>query len=70
MKDLGLIKHCLGMEIKQDLEKGTIEINKSGYVDTILKRFGMLCAKTSTTPMESSLDLCKDKFEFTAITHF
>jgi hypothetical protein len=70
MKDLGPIKHCLGMEINQDLEKGTIEINKSGYVETILRRFGMLDAKTASTPMESDLRLSKDKFEFTAITYF
>ena len=49
MKDLGPIKHCLGMEIIQDLGKGTIEINQSGYVETILRRFGMLKAKTANT---------------------
>ncbi len=55
MKDLGPIEQCLGMEINQDLEEGTIEINKSGYVETILRRFGMLKAKTANTPMESDL---------------
>ena len=69
-KDLGPIKHCLGMEINQDLEKGTIEINQSGYVETILRRFGMMDAKTATTPMESELHLSKDKFEFSTVTYF
>ena len=40
MKDLGPIHYCLGMEVRQNLAEGTITLSQSGYVDSILRRFG------------------------------
>ena len=52
MKDLGEAKEFLGLRITRDLTKGTISINQTEYIDSVLKRFGMVDAKPSATPME------------------
>ena len=70
MKDLGPIKYCLGMEITQDLVKGTIEVKQQGYVRSILRRFGLLEAKTSPIPMDPGLELTKDKLTFDVTANF
>ena len=70
MKDLGPIKYCLGMEITQDLVKGTIEVKQQGYVKSILRRFGLLEAKTSPIPMDPGLELVKDTLTFAATANF
>ena len=52
MKDLGSLSHCLGMEIHQDLEKGTVTITQRSYAMDVLKRFGMSDCHPATVPME------------------
>jgi hypothetical protein len=59
MKDLGPIKHLLGMEVVQDIVKGTIVITQSNYIEEVLRRFGMLDCKPCNIPMCSSLSLSK-----------
>lgn len=59
MKDLGPIKHLLGMEVTQDLINGTIKITQSNYIEEVLRRFGMLDCKPCNVPMSSALSLCK-----------
>ena len=63
MKDLGPIHYCLGMEVRQDLEEGTITLSQNGYVDSILRRFGLLLANPTPIPMSSTLDLTLDGTE-------
>jgi hypothetical protein len=59
MKDLGPIRHLLGMEVVQDIAAGTIKITQSNYIEEVLRRFGMLDCKVSNVPMVASLSLTK-----------
>lgn len=56
MKDLGQICHYLGMHIIQNLREGTIEINQSSYLRSILESCNMLICNPSLTPMEDNFD--------------
>ncbi|CAI7845524.1 unnamed protein product [Closterium sp. NIES-54] len=49
MKDLGDLKHYLGMEITRDLQARTISLSQEFYIDNVLKRFEMeLCTPVAT----------------------
>ena len=49
MTDMGAVSLVLGMEIKQNLERGTLTISQEAYSKSILERFGMSeCNATST----------------------
>ena len=50
MTDMGAVSLVLGMEIKQDLERGTITISQEAYSKSILERFGMSACKPTNTP--------------------
>lgn len=50
VKDLGLAKFCLGIEINQD--KDRIMLTQKGYIREILGRFGMSACNSVTTPSE------------------
>ena len=50
LKDLGPVKYCLGMEFHQ--KDGFMKISQSGYVEDVLKRFGMENSKPVSTPMD------------------
>lgn len=50
VKDLGLAKSCLGLEISQS--KDRIIINQRSYILDILQRFGMSNCNTVSTPSE------------------
>jgi hypothetical protein len=50
MKDLGEIKYCLGIEVKQEV-RGKIKLTQSKYINDILKRFGMSASHSEPTPM-------------------
>jgi hypothetical protein len=54
MKDLGIAKHFLGIEIKQ--ECGKFYLNQMQYVKSILKRFNMQECKPISTPMGCGKD--------------
>ena len=49
MKDLGELKHFLGMRIARTLN-GDITIDQNGYIRQILERFGMQDSKSVSTP--------------------
>ena len=53
LKELGLIKDYLGIEINYDLEKQTLKLYQTKYIDKILARFDMNNANTCTTPMDN-----------------
>lgn len=50
MKDLGVASYCLGLEIEQNLEAGTVRISQRKYFEGVLERFSMLDCKPVSTP--------------------
>ena len=50
MTDMGAVSLVLGMEIKRDLERGTLTISQEAYSKSILERFGMTECKPTNTP--------------------
>ena len=59
VKDLGLTKYCLGIEFSQ--KEGKITMNQRGYVDDLLKRFGMVDSKPVATPMSQGTKLARNE---------
>ncbi|RVW72702.1 Retrovirus-related Pol polyprotein from transposon RE1 [Vitis vinifera] len=59
MSMMGELNFFLGLQIKQ-LKKGTF-INQAKYIRDLLKRFNMEKAKTTKTPMSSSIKLENDE---------
>ena len=59
MKDLGPINHLLGMEVSQDLCKGTLKISQATYIGSILRRFSLGGAKHAFIPMRPDSNLRK-----------
>ena len=57
VKDLGKVKHCLGMEFRQ--EKDFLEISQTAYIEEVLKKFGMQNSKPAVTPMDLGTKLKK-----------
>lgn len=57
MTDVGEAGSFLGMQIQRDIEKGTITLNQSSYLEKVLRKFGMQECKPKTTPMEKGLHL-------------
>lgn len=53
LKELGLIKDYLGIEINYDLEGQTLKLYQTKYIDKLLARFNMKDANTCTTPMDN-----------------
>ncbi|KAK3749555.1 hypothetical protein QZH41_007287 [Actinostola sp. cb2023] len=52
MVDQGEIHYLLGMSIKRDRASRTLTINQPGYLEKVLKRFGMENCKPVSTPLE------------------
>lgn len=53
----------VGMEIKRDRKMKTISVNQQGYISRMLRRFGMEDCKTTTSPVNSSINLSELKEE-------
>ncbi|CAI7815554.1 unnamed protein product [Closterium sp. NIES-54] len=51
MKDLGDLKHFLGMEITCDREARTISLSQEFYINNVLKRFEMELCTPMATPL-------------------
>jgi hypothetical protein len=60
MKDLGMLRWILGMEIKRDRAKHTLELNQGAYINSVLTRFGMEDSKPVPTPAEGVLRRLSD----------
>jgi len=58
IKDLGNVKHCLGIEFSR--KKNGIAMCQSAYIKEILHRFGMTESKPVATPIEPGIKLKKD----------
>ena len=53
MKDLGVMKHYLGMDINYEREKGLVALSQQSFINSVLKRFSMSQCKPASTPMEA-----------------
>ena len=58
MKDLGRIKHFLGMDFSQS--KGCVKVSQKRYVSKILERFDMQECRVRETPCDQKLDYTED----------
>jgi hypothetical protein len=63
MKSLGELQWILGMEIKRDRPKRSLEITQVTYINQMLERFGMIDCKPIATPAEGSLSRIQGKSE-------
>ena len=57
MKDLGMAKKLLGIEIRRDRGLGRLWLSQSGYVGKVLERFSMENAKLVSTPLGNHFKL-------------
>jgi len=64
MGDLGVAKRFLGIEIERTKDGG-FSICQQGYINTIIRRFGLMDAKPAKSPLDPQTDLanthCEDK---------
>ena len=58
MKDLGLMRYFLGLEVWQ--RSNEIFLSKGKYTIEILSRFGMMDYKSMATPMVTNLKMLSD----------
>ena len=58
MKDLGLLRYCLGIVCVQ--EDGCIRINQRPYIDNLVKRFRLTNAFEVSTPADACVKLVAD----------
>lgn len=56
MKELGELKHFLGLEVERT-DRG-IFLGQQKYARDILQKFGLAGCKLISTPMEPNLKLC------------
>ena len=56
LKDLGPVQKCLGINIKRDRIKGTIELDQADYVSALLITYGMDECRPISTPMTTNVD--------------
>jgi len=57
MKDLGLAKWILQMELNHDILNGITTLSQSQYIEKILKRHGMADSQPIKTPMDPNTTL-------------
>ena len=57
MKDLGVARHILGMEIFRDRSNGKLWLSQQKYIEKILLRFGMNNVKPVSVPLASHFKL-------------
>jgi len=57
MKDLGVAKKNLGIEIQSHKSSKKLWLSQQGYVERVLDRFGMNSAKPVSTPLANHFKL-------------
>uniref|UniRef100_A0A1Y1L115 Retrovirus-related Pol polyprotein from transposon TNT 1-94 n=1 Tax=Photinus pyralis TaxID=7054 RepID=A0A1Y1L115_PHOPY len=57
MKDKGILKHFLGLEINYNRNEGILKITQSKYTQKILERFGMENCNGSNIPIDPKLKI-------------
>lgn len=60
MKDLGIAEYCIGLHITRDRRNGTVSLDQTGYINTILQKFDMETCNPVATPMDVSIKLIKE----------
>lgn len=63
MKDLGKLKHFLGIDFDQS--EGEVKMSQKRYVNKILQRFGMQDCRSRETPCETKLEYTADAEKLT-----
>ena len=63
MKDLGVIRYCLGIEVERDRSKKYMKLHQSKYLLNLLKKYGMEECKPVATPIEQGTKLLLNEGE-------
>jgi hypothetical protein len=61
MKDLGALRHVLGIRVTHDPITNSITLDQESYIDDLLDRFDMKRCNTVTTPMDPSAVLTNEQ---------
>jgi hypothetical protein len=61
LKDLGLIKDYLGVQIDYDLNKGILKLNQTNYLNKVLDRFNIDNKNPKYTPIKANIKLEPNK---------
>src|SRR5947207_7266863 len=59
MKDMGELKHFLGIQVRQDREHRQIHVDQSEYINTILEKYGLADCNPVTTSIATGTRLRK-----------
>lgn len=59
VKDLGNVSHILGLRVIRDRKRRLLSIDQIGYIDQMVRRFGLADAKPCPTPAADRLALIK-----------
>lgn len=59
MKDLGIAKHNLGMEIMRDKKTSKLWLSQERYIERMLERFNMKYSKSVSAPLVGYFKLSK-----------
>ena len=65
IKDLGLIKDYLGIDIDLNLEQGYLKLSQAKYIDKVLAKYNMQDCNPIYTPLDSKLKLEPNKEQAT-----
>ncbi|CZT10612.1 uncharacterized protein RCO7_14060 [Rhynchosporium graminicola] len=57
LKDLGLIKDYLGIEINYNKDQGYMKLDQASYIEKVLARFDLSDYKPKNTPIDSKVKL-------------
>ena len=57
LSDVGDMDWHLGINVKQDLVKGTISFDQTSYIESVVKRFNMAGCKPKYTPLPPKIQL-------------
>lgn len=68
IRDLGKVRSILNMKITRNIEKGTLNINQSTYINEILKIYNMLDCKPVSAPLDKYQKITKEHEEQTEET--
>jgi hypothetical protein len=68
MKDLGRLKHYLGMDFSQS--DGCVKMSQGRHVGKILNRFDMQECRTRETPCDQKIDYSEDAPEMADVKKY
>ena len=69
IKDLGELRHILGIQVTRDRTAHTITLNQTGYINNVLARFGMQGCAPVSTPFTVGTRLTHDQSPTTPEGH-